>query len=419
MKKTLVVSLDALGAEDYDLFIKQPNISAVIANGSFLSRVKSVNPTLTYPAHTTITSGRYPSSHGIVNNIKVQPKRNDADWYWYEREIQGDTLFRAACRSNKRVGAIFWPVCAGLKVQWNMAEIWPHRKWQNQAMVSLLNSTPAFATRMAKKYGYILQGTMQPYLDEFAYACAQEVLQENWDLLFVHFTDIDAHKHRYGNRAPEVEESIRRTDERVGGLIRTIEEKGLLPYTNIILLSDHSQRDITHTLRMNQIFYKHGLLNAHNGSVTRYRAYVNTAVGLAHIYTDGQPSTLQFVRELLEDIQKNYPVIERIYTKKEAVAMGSDPKCSFMVTAKPGYTFSNELEGEVYGAVDAKYKANHGYRNDLPHYEAIFCGYGPSFKSGVQVDEVVEMIDLGPTIAEAAGIFLHDPQGAVRWDILE
>lgn len=420
-QKTLVVSLDALGAEDRDIFMEQPHIRAVIDNGSFLARVKSVNPTLTYPAHTTISTGRSPASHGIVNNIKVQPNRMPPDWYWHEKEIHGDTLFRAAARMHKKVGAIFWPVSAGAKLHWNVAEIWPNRKWQTQKMMSLLNSTPGFTVRMAKKHGHLLNGILQPQLDDFAYACAQEILNhEPWDMLFVHLTDIDAHKHRYGNRSKEVTEAIRRTDQRVGGFIETLQRQNALQHTNIILLSDHSQRDIRKTLRLNQIFYRHGLLNVRLGKINQWQVFAHTAEGLTMIYSkDNSPEGKRFLRELLEDIQKTYDGIEAIYSQEEEVQMGADPHCQFLVTAKPGVVFSNGLEGEVFGLVEKGYRANHGYRNDLPNYEAIFAGYGPRFKAGVCVEDVVEMIDIGPTIAEAAHLRLRKPEGQPRWEILQ
>ena len=52
-----------------------PNFCAFFERAALCSRVESVYPSLTYPAHTSILTGRKPIHHGIVNNTKLQPGR--------------------------------------------------------------------------------------------------------------------------------------------------------------------------------------------------------------------------------------------------------------------------------------------------------------------------------------------------------
>lgn len=418
--RTVVLSLDALGREDEAMYKNAPAIAGVLAQGAHIPAVRSVMPTLTYPAHTTIITGRNPSSHGIVNNTRIQPGKPKPDWFWHSRDIQGDTLFLAARRQRKKVGAILWPVNAGARIHWNLAEIWPHRKWQTQATVSLANSTMGFALKMAKKHGSLLQGVTQPNLDRFSHACAMEILtKEDFDLLFVHYTDIDAHKHRFGTKANEVKEAILRTDRHVKEVIDALQIRGILHDTNVILLSDHSQRDIQKALRINQVFYRHALLGAKKGRITHWRAFANTCEGSCYIYLhEKDPVLHDFVRELLEDIRRIYGGIDRIYTQAEALALGGDPHCAFLVTAEPGVVFSNGLHGVVFGEMDNDYRANHGYPPDLPRYEAMFAAIGPAFVPHT-VTRTVPMTDIGPTIAHAAGLSLRGAEGAPVTEILQ
>ncbi|MDI9503308.1 MAG: alkaline phosphatase family protein [Tissierellia bacterium] len=414
--RTVILSLDALGKEDAPVYEKAPAIAQVLQEGAHIPAVRSIVPTLTYPAHATLVTGRQPASHGIVNNTKLQPGKAKPDWYWHSRYIKGDTLFKAAGRAKKQTGAIFWPVNAGARIRWNMAEIWPHRRWQNQTMVSLAHSTKRFAIQMARRYGHLLQGIQQPQLDRFAHACALHILQnEDFDLLFVHYTDIDAHKHRCGTRAREVEEAILRADLHVAQVMDALQARGLTESTNLILLSDHSHRDIYRALRLNQIFYRHGLLDA---SGSNWRAYANSCEGSSYVYLkENNEKERQFLLELLQDIRRTRGGIDRIYSREEVVQKGGDPRCAFWLTAVPGTVFSNAMEGEILGTMDNDYKANHGYPPDLPDYEAMFCAKGPAF-TRTTVQRTVPMTDIAPTIARAAGLPLRGADGVCVEEIL-
>ena len=74
-KRLIVVSLDALSSIDFDMFSKLPNFKKFIRHAACCRQVRSVYPSLTYPAHTSIVTGRTPAHHGIVNNILLQPER--------------------------------------------------------------------------------------------------------------------------------------------------------------------------------------------------------------------------------------------------------------------------------------------------------------------------------------------------------
>lgn len=101
MKHRLIVfSLDAIASTDSYIFENLPGFRFLIENGAYVKKVKGVFPSLTYPSHASIISGRMPSSTGIVNNLHLQPSRKSMDWYWYEKDIEGDTLFRAARRKK-------------------------------------------------------------------------------------------------------------------------------------------------------------------------------------------------------------------------------------------------------------------------------------------------------------------------------
>ena len=95
-KYVIVISFDAVSEEDLEFLSKQPNFSKLIKNGALIKNVESVYPSLTYPAHATIVTGKYPKNHGVINNTVLDFKNDNPDWYWYRKYIKGDTIFDLA-----------------------------------------------------------------------------------------------------------------------------------------------------------------------------------------------------------------------------------------------------------------------------------------------------------------------------------
>ena len=80
----IVISFDAVSKEDLDFLSKLPNFSKLIKEGSLIKNVESIYPSLTYPAHATIVTGKYPKNHGVINNTILDFKSYNPDWYGIE-----------------------------------------------------------------------------------------------------------------------------------------------------------------------------------------------------------------------------------------------------------------------------------------------------------------------------------------------
>ena len=86
--KLIVISLDALQTCDLDLLETLPYASRWLPDAAIARNVHEVYPTLTYPIHTTLITGVYPETHGIIHNQKasISPTVPDfslmgSDWY--------------------------------------------------------------------------------------------------------------------------------------------------------------------------------------------------------------------------------------------------------------------------------------------------------------------------------------------------
>ena len=81
-RRMVVISLDAVGARDLAYLKTLPNFQKLRAQSGYCDHVESVYPSITYPAHTSIVTGKKPLHHGVVNNLQLQPGRKSPDWMW-------------------------------------------------------------------------------------------------------------------------------------------------------------------------------------------------------------------------------------------------------------------------------------------------------------------------------------------------
>ncbi len=74
-RHVLVISVDGMGADFYRQTAPKarvPNLARLRAEGSSAEAVEGVYPSVTYPSHTTIVTGRSPAEHGIYSNVSVR-----------------------------------------------------------------------------------------------------------------------------------------------------------------------------------------------------------------------------------------------------------------------------------------------------------------------------------------------------------
>ena len=66
--KLIVVSADAMVDADLELMETLPNYQAIFGGrASMVKRVRTIYPTVTYPAHASMRTGVYPARHGIIS----------------------------------------------------------------------------------------------------------------------------------------------------------------------------------------------------------------------------------------------------------------------------------------------------------------------------------------------------------------
>lgn len=426
-KYVIVISFDAVSEEDLEFLSKQPNFSKLIKNGALIKNVESVYPSLTYPAHATIVTGKYPKNHGVINNTVLDFKNDNPDWYWYRKYIKGDTIFDLAEKSGMKTCSILWPVTARSKITYNMPEIFCTKRYDNQILKSALAGSKIYQVNMNKRFGYLRQGMDEPYLDNFATEVAKKTIRElKPNLILLHLIDSDSQKHKYGIKNKEVIESLKRHDERLGEIIESLKLAGIYEDSTIIALGDHSQINVNNVIKLNSILMKNDLINVNGNKIKSYKAIAKSCDGSSYIYLKNKNDveTRKKVRDILNELKNKYSnVIEEVYNNEEIKNLGADINASFMIEAKRGYYFIDDFLGEAIEVIDEsskikhKLRASHGYLPSRDNYKTFFIAYGKTIKKGV-VLEKGKLINHGPTIAKILEIDLRDCDGIVEERIL-
>ena len=71
-KKLVVISIDALVSEDLKYLSTLPAFGNFMETGARVEHIRTIYPSSTYPAHTSMVTGAYPGKHGIINNEELQ-----------------------------------------------------------------------------------------------------------------------------------------------------------------------------------------------------------------------------------------------------------------------------------------------------------------------------------------------------------
>lgn len=422
----IILSFDAVGSADLEYMNTLPNFGKFMKRAAICRNVTSVYPSITYPAHTSIVTGKTPLRHGIVNNTRLQPDRPTPDWFWQRKYIKGTTLYDEAAKAGWKTASLLWPVTAKSRIRYCIPEVLVNRPWQTQVSVMLTNSSLFYLLDLYRRFGHMIDGVKQPALDNFTHAAAlYTIRRHNPDLFLIHLTDVDTNRHLYGVKSENAVLALQRHDRRLGEIMRTLEETGDMAKTTVILLGDHYQIDTKTIVYFNYLLREKGYLTTRGGKITDYKVLAKNCDGSCYLYIHPRyerdkalrAEVMQLFQTLAQDEKYG---IEHIFTGKEAGEMGADDKCVLMIEAKRGYYYLDEFEvltRPVEEEQKHRMRGTHGYLPDKENYKTFFMADGYGIWAGAQV-EAMRLYDEGPTLAKLMGLELSNIDGRIVEEIL-
>lgn len=429
MKKLIVISADALVAEDMEYLSSLPNFRKYLAGGASIRRVLSVYPTITYPCHTTMITGVYPEKHQVTGNLELHPgQTGQLPWMWdYRFNACRRDIFTEAKKAGYKTAAVFWPVTGNHPaIDHLIDEYWIQSEEDTPEEAFRRMGSDEQMLRIVEKNSHGVKRPLHPQLDTFIVDCACDVIREcRPDILFLHPADVDWARHQYGVFNDQVKKTIEATDRYIGQIMQAVEEIGAENETNLVLTSDHGQRNIAKIVNLNVALAENGLISlTEQGEFLDWDAWCLSGGMSAQVYLkrpeDG--ALYERVQRLLASMREAGTYgIERIFTRREAQKEHLDGEFSFVLEAADGHSFGDNFLPPVVTSFETKdYRYGHATHGYLPEKgpQPVFYAKGPDFQEQVVVEHA-RLVDEAPTLAALLGFALPDAQGVCRQELLK
>lgn len=438
MKRLLVFSVDAMVREDVDKLMKMPNFGSVMKDSCQITHVRTVYPSITYPAHTSIATGCYPNKHGIVSNFEFTTVDKEQNWLWDHRHVKVEDLFTLAKRAGYSTGAVFWPVTGNHPdIDYLLNEYWmPHADDTLESSFRRAGSSEEVIQIALKHEGLLPEShyktgranfMIEPYIDNFLIACACDIIaQYAPEVMFVHDGIMDGTRHKYGVFNNKTDEAIEFVDEQFGLLIDALKQAGVYEQTNIAVISDHGQLETKRIIKPNVYLRDHGFITTDDqGNVIDWKAFClsDAMSDLVHLKDPSDKKTYDAVYNLLKEMaQEGVYGFNEVLTTAEINEREQLSGDFSFVLESDGYTsFSDDCLRPViknYDTTDYRFgRATHGYNPDLGP-QPVFNAIGPDFKKNVIVERR-PIIDETLTFAKLLGLEMPQAQGKVIEELLQ
>lgn len=352
----ILVSLDGFGASYLNRGLT-PRLDMLAKAGLAASSMRPAFPSLTFPNHYALVTGKTPNDNGIVNNTMRDPA------------IPGITfsLGNSAAVVDRR-----W---------WDMAEpIW----------VTLEKRGIPTATMFWPGSEADIQGVRPTYWRKFdknvsSTARVDQVLawlnlpeSRRPRFITLYLQEADDAGHRFGPDAPETLAAVRRTDQAVGYLVDGLRQIGRK--ADIVVVSDHGMAGVKQIIRLDRIADPADFRLVSGGAIAAIEPTPGHERQLA-------ASLLRPFRDMQCWRKENLPA---------RFAYGSNPRI-------PPFICLAAVGGLIYDHDPGSYpRGMHGYDPDTSEMASIFIASGPDIRQ--KREGRISALDVRPYLDKLLGL---------------
>ena len=399
-RMVIMISLDGFPAYALDdAKLPVPTLRRLIRQG-VTARMTTINPTVTWPNHTTLVTGVRADEHGLLVNgslvptgawppIKVDPMVDKV------KMVHAPTVYDAAHQAGLTTAQIDW-------VAINNAPTitWPFNEW----------ATPAGAVEqeMIRK-GAISAADVEDFTKAnilfrdqiWAKAAVFLIREHRPNLMLLHFLSLDSVHHGFGPGSLAATSAMAFLDSCVEKVVAAVHETGMDDRATFLVVADHGFKGYTKEIRPAIAIAAAALTG---------KVQVVPEGGTAMIYVASAEVLPQAVKAL-EGVEG----IDKVLGVDSFAALGlptptRDPQMSpLLLTAKDGYSFSGATGGPVTAAVPQQ-RGSHGYLASDPEMDALFIASGYGVRAGALTGRISN-VDVAPTIAKLLGVPLPSAKG--------
>jgi predicted AlkP superfamily pyrophosphatase or phosphodiesterase len=419
-RHVVLISLDGFPASALDdPQLPVPTLRQLAARGATAASMRPVNPTVTWPNHTSLVTGVTPARHGVLFNGSLirdpgVPPRVEP-WRDKDLMVRGRTLYDLAHARGLTTAQVDWVAIHNAPtITWAFAErpdpAGPIARELVEAGVISQADADGFASRNIVFRDYA-----------WTEAAAHIIRRHRPNLMLFHLLNLDSTQHRYGPRSHAAMTTMAHLDAGVKKIVDAVEQAGLSARTTFVIVSDHGFKQVKRLIRLNAAFAEAGLQQVQDGKIVSSQVYAVPEGGSAIVYVtvpDPDGALLARARKAMAGVEGIDTVVEPDgYARFGLPLPAADDQMGVLfVIPKEGYAFNASAAAPVVADATEGSLGAHGYVSTDADLGAIFIAAGAGIKAGVRL-KAIENLDVAPTIARLLGLELS-ADGRVLEEIL-
>lgn len=417
----VVITVDGFPARALnDPRLPMPTLRALAARGAVAAGMQPVNPTVTWPNHTTLITGVDAGQHHVIANGLVEFPAGEgearvAPWVDKGRLVHARTLYEAAADAGMTTGQVDWVAIYGAKgVDWQFNEVPDATNGISRELIE----QGAMTREQLEHFG---EGSSPAWRDEIWTDAAVDIVEKHRpNLLLFHLLETDTLQHQLGPLTPTAYAAYAYADACIARVVEAVRKAGALNRTTFFILSDHGFAASTYSIHLNTGLVEQGLLHK-NGRSYKGAVLTKAEGGSAHVFIR-DASQRQTLVPRLKAYFASLPGVAGVYTNDEARSIGlpsdaeSDQGPQLFLVAARGYGFSDGPADSVI--TEHPTDGQHGYLNTMPEMQALFVASGAGIREGVKLG-VISNLRVAPTIAKVLGVQLPDAKQPPLAEVLK
>nr|WP_277998501.1 ectonucleotide pyrophosphatase/phosphodiesterase [Sphingomonas liriopis] len=366
---TILVSIDGFRPDYLDRGVT-PNLNALAAGG-VSAAMRPAFPSITFPNHWTLVTGKVPDHHGIVGNKMEDPARpgetftmSSDDPFWWNA---AEPIWVTAEKAGVHTATMFWP---GANVGWGgtllpdshgaVANATRPEDWQqfNQAVTG------------AQRVDAVIDWMRRPAATRPRFVT-------------LYFDTVDSAGHANGPQAAETTQAVAAVDVQIGRLVEGL--RALHQPANLVIVADHGMAatDSTRTIALDRI----------------------ADPGDFRLLSERGPYAMLFPvagHEAALEAQLLKPHRHMTCWRKGEVPArfryGTNPRIPpYFCLAETGWLIlKSAATGPFHGGA-------HGYDNRSPDMAALFVANGPAFAAGKRLASF-DNVAINPLLRDLIGL---------------
>jgi len=259
-RHVVVISLDGFPA--YALrnpAMPLPALRRMIEQGAVAEGMRTVNPTVTWPNHTSMVTGVTPAVHSVLYNglavrdgegksLRVEP------WIDKTELVRAPTVYDLAHAARLTTAEVDWvAIHKARTITWSFAEQPRIEGAVEREMVA------AGLVSKADLHNFVKAPIT--WRDEIWTRAAIHILERHRpNLLLFHLLSTDSAQHRYGADSLAGNTALILADRQVQRILDSLKASGLEQTTTVLVVSDHGFKTYGKIIRPNVLLASNGLI---------------------------------------------------------------------------------------------------------------------------------------------------------------